>query len=104
LSFPVHQFFKEANMNKHVLVTTKHRGVFFGELVDRSEDSILLKNARNCVYWTSDCHGFLGLAAKGPTKDCRVGPAAPELALTDVTSVATCSDEAVAAWEAEPWS
>lgn len=90
-------------MERAVLVTTAHRGVFFGYTTDTSGTAIQLRAARNCVYWTPDLRGFLGLAADGPTKDCKVGPAA-DLQLRDITSVAEVTPKAVERWEAAPWS
>jgi hypothetical protein len=61
---------------KPVLVTTEFRGVFFGFVdggADKLPGEITLKNARNCIYWSADCGGFLGLAAKGPTEQCKIG-------------------------------
>ena len=87
----------------HVVVTTKHRGVFFGELDKDNGAVVKLRQARNCVYWEASTHGFLGLAASGPGEGCRIGPAAPSLTVRGVTAVAECSQEAVEAWEAEPW-
>lgn len=73
-----------------VLVTTIHRGVFFGYASAGVKDkSITISNARNCVYWSVDVKGFLGLAANGPTSGCRIGPKVPELTLTDVTAELT---------------
>ena len=87
-----------------VIVTTAHRGVFFGYLNgDSSGDTVHLARARNAVYWTADLRGFMGLAAIGPGKQCRVGPAA-DIELRDVTAVVECTPEAVARWEASPWS
>ncbi len=85
-----------------VLVTTAHRGVFFGYAVETAGSTIKLRAARNCLYWSSDTKGFLGLAAKGPTSDCRIGPAA-DIELRDITCVAECTPAAVQAWEAAPW-
>jgi hypothetical protein len=85
-----------------VLVTTEHRGVFFGYAEDTSGDRVRLKRARCCVYWSKDVKGFLGLAATGPSDACRVGPPA-DLDLLDVTSVAEVTERAVKAWEAAPW-
>jgi hypothetical protein len=90
-------------LNSYVVVTTKHRGVFFGRLEADEGDKVKLAEARNCLRWAGT-KGFLGLAAAGPTGQCRIGPAAPELVLYGVTSVSVCSDEARKAWEAEPWS
>lgn len=85
---------------KPVLVTTQYRGVFYGELVGKpSKAELTLKNARNCIYWSSNCGGFLGLAANGPTKDCRIGTQVPELTLYDITSITPVTDKAVKAWQ-----
>jgi len=94
----------DSNLGKPVLVTTEHRGVFFGYLVgEPAKDKVLLRRARNCIYWSSDKHGFVGLAESGPTKGCRVGPSCEEMTLFDITSVSTCSAGAVEAWEAGQW-
>jgi hypothetical protein len=88
-----------------VLVTTEHRGVFFGYLLgEPSKEKVLLRHVRNCVFWSADAKGFVGLAEKGPTRGCRVGPPAPEATLFDITSVITCTEEAVDAWEKSPWA
>ena len=90
---------------KPVLVTTKHRGVFFGYLNgEATQDTLTLSKARNCIYWDTETKGFLGLAVTGPRSGCRVGPAVDELTLYDVTSIVGCTDDAVKAWEAAPWS
>ena len=91
-----------------VLVTTEHRGVFFGYLTQQQLDEnqvnpLRLENARNLVYWSSDCHGFLGLTNQGPNKNCKVGPKCPEILLYKITSISKCTEEAVIAWESEPW-
>lgn len=86
-----------------VLVTTEHRGVFFGYAENTDGETIDLKRARLCVYWASDLRGFMGLAAMGPNARCRVGPAA-DITLRGITAVVECSEEAVKAWEKQPWS
>jgi hypothetical protein len=86
-----------------VVVTTAHRGVFFGYTSDYSKDSIELRAARNCLYWSSDVKGFMGLAATGPTKSCRIGPAA-DIEVRNITSVMKATPDAVTAWEAAPFS
>ena len=87
---------------KAVLVTTAHKGVFFGYAKDTRGAIISLRAARNCIYWPTDQKGFLGLASTGPVSGSRVGPAA-DLELRDITSVATCTPQAVEAWEKAPW-
>ncbi len=86
-----------------VMVTTAHRGVFFGYATDTQGETIALKRARNCVYWSADCKGFMGLAATGPTKTCRIGPAA-DITLRNITAVMEVSEAAAVAWEAQPWN
>jgi len=90
-----------------VLVTTEHRGVFFG-YADPDMDltkakTIALARARNCIYWPAETRGFLGLAATGPTNGARIGPAA-DIVLRDATCIATVEPGAVAAWESAPWA
>ena len=73
---------------KPVMVTTEFRGVFFGYMEAMPENgSITIKQAQNCVYWSSDVKGFMGLASSGPTKSCKVGPAVPRITLNKVTAV-----------------
>jgi len=91
------------NNERAVLVTTEHRGVFFGYATDTTGEVINLRAARNCIYWSAENRGFLGLASYGPTKDAKVGPAA-DLQLRKITSVAEVTEEAVKRWEAAPWS
>lgn len=90
-----------------VVVTTEFRGVFFGYLdkaVTTVPAELKLSKCRNVLYWGRRTKGFLGLAANGPSSDCRVGPACPSLLIKKVTSIAECSGNAVKAWESEPWS
>lgn len=89
-------------MTKAVLVTTGFRGVFFGRIKDDSKlpAEIALTDAKNCIYWSADCKGFLGLAAIGPTKDCKIGKQVSGLTLYNITSVTPIdNDDAIRAWE-----
>ena len=85
-----------------VLVTTAHRGVFFGYATDTEGETIKLRAARLCVYWAADCKGFMGLASMGPSANCRIGPPA-DIELRNITAVCEVSADAVAKWEAAPW-
>lgn len=91
------------SQERAVVVTTAHRGVFFGYATDTDGDQIALKRARLCIYWSADCRGFMGLAANGPTKSCRIGPAA-DITLRNITAVLEVTPDAVAKWEKAPWS
>lgn len=86
-----------------IVVTTAHRGVFFGYATSTDGEIIALRAARNCLYWSADVKGFMGLAATGPSKSCKIGPAA-DIEVRQITSVIACTPEATAAWEAAPWS
>lgn len=86
-----------------VIVTTAHRGVFFGYATSTDGDTIALKRSRLCLYWSRDVKGFMGLAVNGPSKDCRVGPAA-DVTLRAITAVLEVTPEAAAKWEMAPWN
>ena len=93
---------RSKNRESAVVVTTEHRGVFFGYADKIDGEIIKLRAARNCVYWSAEIRGFMGLAATGPSKNCKVGPAA-DISLRKITSVMECTPEAAAAWESAPW-
>lgn len=92
-----------APTGRAVVVTTAHRGVFFGYAADTDGEHIKLERSRLCVYWSADCRGFMGLAANGPTRSCKVGPPAT-ITLRNITSVLEVTPAAAAAWEAAPWA
>ena len=93
--------------SKAVVVSTEKRGVFFGYLDDYEEnrfaENLTLKDCRMCVRWSSSIGGFNGLASKGPDNQCRVSPKVSEHNLQKITSIMLCSEDAVKAWEKEPW-
>lgn len=84
--------------SRPVIVTTAHRGVFFGYADDIDGETIALKRARLCIYWSADMRGFMGLAAMGPSASCKVGPAA-DITLRNITSVLDVNADAVRRWE-----
>ncbi len=94
---------KRKLVERPVLVTTSYRGVFFGYAAAIDGEQITLKRGRLCLYWSADVKGFMGLAATGPSKSCRIGPPA-DITLRSITAVVEVTPEAVAKWEAAPWS
>lgn len=86
-----------------LVVTTKHKGVFFGYGVYAGEEITVLENARMVVYWSPDTKSVVGLAANGPSKSCRISPAVPSITIRDVTAGIVCSADAAAKFEAAPW-
>ncbi len=92
----------KSKSERAVIVTTEHRGVFFGFAKNIDGETINLRASRLCVYWSADVRGFMGLASGGPTKGCRIGPPA-DITLRKITAVVEVTPEAVKAWEAAPW-
>ena len=88
---------------RSVLVTTAHRGVFFGYATETDGEIVKLTRARLCLYWSADVKGFMGLAANGPTKTCRIGPPA-DIDLRAITAVVAVTPKAEVAWNKAPWS
>ena len=85
-----------------ILVTTLHRGVFFG-LVDDDADltakTMALKSARCAIYFGTK-RGVAELAETGPTASSRIGAPADLAALHDITAVWHVTPEAREKWEA----
>jgi len=91
------------NESQAVLVTTKHRGVFFGYMVgDPTPEKIILKDCRMCIFW-SKMKGLPDLAYSGPGLSCRISTPAPLATIYDITAVITCTPDAIAKWESAPW-
>jgi hypothetical protein len=87
-----------------LMVTTTHKGVFFGYGEPTNEAIITLKNARMCIYWPMENKGIVGLAKDGPKNGARVGPAASSIIIREVTAIFEVSESAAKLWEKEPWS
>lgn len=96
---------KKDSGNGPVVITTAHRGVFYGQGPKQAakDKTIRITGARMCVYWSSDMKSVLGMAANGPSQGCRIGPAVKAITLTDVTSVIEVTDEAAKKFDAAPW-
>lgn len=86
------------------MVTTAHRGVFFGYATETQGEVLTLTRARMAVYWTADLRGILGLASAGPGRGCKISNAVPSMDLRAITAVVECSPEAIANWEKGIWA
>ena len=94
----------DTNGDEWVVLTTKHRGVFYGRIIKRvGTREIHLADARVCVWWSKETRGFIGLAAHGPKAGSKVSEPCPKMEVLDVTGVLHASDEAREAWEAGSW-
>jgi uncharacterized protein YkvS len=78
-----------------VIVTTKHRGIFCGQLEKRDGDTVTIKRCRMAISFKGT--GAVGLS-NGPTG--RVSGMSESAVINDVTAVFDCSDEGWQAWEA----
>ena len=92
------------NKDEALIVTTAHKGVFFGYGQATTDPIIEINNARMCVSWSAEVKGVVGLAADGPIKGCRITAAAPSIILRDVTAIMRVSEKAVRNWENCPWT
>ena len=86
---------------KSVLITTQHRGVFYGEVNGETDlkETVLtdIKNARMAIYFGTT-KGVMELADTGPTSSSRIGAAADIDVLHDVTGVFSVTDKAKKKW------
>ena len=85
---------------KAILITTEHRGVFFGyvpERQDMTKRTMALKGARCAIYWGTT-KGVAELAESGPNTKSRIGAAADLLAIHDITAVWAVTKEAEQKW------
>lgn len=96
----------KGKQRRPVLVTTAHRGIFFGYLIGKaSKAKVVIARCRNVVYFDVATKGFLGLAASGPTEGCKIGPPAAERSdIFDITGVFGVTPEAAQGFEKAPWA
>jgi hypothetical protein len=80
---------------RSVIVTTEHRGVFFGYLENPSPNAteVTLEGAVMVIYFGTT-QGLGQLAATGPTDKTRLAARVPKWHLRKVTSIMECSGEA----------
>lgn len=86
-------------MKRPVIVTTAHKGVFFGYAEATDGEQIVLENARMAIYWGTS-RGILELAETGPTSKSKIGATAPRISLRSITAVVDVTPAAEAAWKA----
>lgn len=89
---------KRTASERPVIVTTEHRGVFFGYATDTAGDVIQLKRARMAIYWNTK-HGIFELAEVGPNSGSKISARA-DIEVRKITSVMEVSADAVSKWEA----
>jgi hypothetical protein len=80
-----------------VIITTKYKGTYYGELKAREGDECVLTNARMVRRWGTT-NGVDQLAKTGPTERSVLGDLAAEIWLCGLTSVVDCTPAATEAW------
>lgn len=87
--------------SKAIIVTTKHRGVFYAEVAtdaDLTPTSLTdLKNCRMAIRWNTT-RGLMELAEDGPNAGSKISAHADIAVLHDVTAVFEVTEKAKAAW------
>jgi len=86
------------SIERPVLVTTIHRGVFFGYATDTTGETIKLRAAKMAIYWGTT-RGVQELAHSGPTAKSRVSLPS-DIEVRGVTMVSEVTPEAAKKWEA----
>ena len=81
-----------------VIITTEHRGVFFGYAGDTTGSVIDLQNARMAIRFGTT-KGLMQLAETGPTPSSKISARA-NLQIRKITAVFEVTDKAAQAWEA----
>ena len=86
---------------KNVLVTTKHRGVFGGQIADDQDltaSAMPLSNARMAIRWGTT-RGLMELAEVGPNSSSKISAPADIPMLHDITAVFAITDQAWEKWQ-----
>ncbi|WP_372362860.1 hypothetical protein ACCQ10_09190 [Xanthomonas sp. NCPPB 1325] len=81
-----------------VIVTTEHRGVFFGYASDTKGETIDLTNARMAIRFGTT-KGLMQLAETGPTSSSKISARAQKIEIRKITAVFEVAPAAVEAWE-----
>lgn len=90
-------------IGKKVIVRANGAGVFFGTLVEKDGDEVLLANARRIYHWrgASEC---VELAQAGCSSDSRITRPASEVIIEKVLEIHPATDLAITTIEAiEEW-
>lgn len=81
-----------------VIVTTEHRGVFFGYAGDTSGPVVELRDARMAIRFGTT-RGLMELAETGPTSRSKISAKA-DIQVRKITAVLEVSETARKAWDA----
>lgn len=78
---------------RKAIVTTKYRGVFYGDVVARDGHTVDMDNCIMVIYWGTE-KGLFQLAEYGPSTGSRLSSVCPSCTLLDITGVFDVTPEA----------
>jgi len=92
-------------IGQNVVITTKSRRwlIMHGELEAVSGDTVRLKNARCCVYYSADTRSHVGLATDGPADGSRVTTAVDLCVVDGVETITSATEAATKRWNQGEW-
>lgn len=81
-------------IGKKVIVRSDLAGVFFGTLVEKEMDTVVLENARKLYYWDGAC-AVEQIALEGVKKpeNCQFTVFVKEICIEGVCQTIPCTDE-----------
>ena len=87
---------KKETKTQYYIVRTNRAGVFFGEIIDRCNNEILMPNVRKLWRWDGAC-AVEELAVNGPQNPngCKFTVIVPEMAIAEPIQIIPCTDIAV---------
>ena len=88
---------------RYVVVRTFSAGVHVGELSDRREKEVDLKNARRIWSWKG-ANTLHEIANRGVSEGSRVSEAVASITLTESIEIIDCTEDAQANLRAAKWS
>jgi hypothetical protein len=88
---------------RYVVVRTFSAGVHVGELSDRREKEVDLKNARRIWSWKG-ANTLHEIANRGVGEGSRVSEAVASITLTEAIEIIDCTEDAQANLRAAKWS
>lgn len=82
-------------MEQKYIVRTDRAGVFFGEIAERTEHEIHMKNVRKLWCWDGAC-AVEQLAMDGTKKptECKFTVTVPEMVIADPIQIIPCTEKA----------
>lgn len=94
---------KENNIGKKVIIRADRAGVFFGTLVARDGQEVLLKDVRRLWRWDGAA-SLSQLATEGTCRPsgCKFTVVVPSMEVLGVIEVIPCNDKAIESIEGVP--